>query len=125
MRYVLVDFTHLAYKTFVAEPLSAMVNINGELQKVDTTVPNYTIKGIFNYSGRGMFHTAVFFEGGSQYRKDYFAEIRRFLERNQTTVRQNTQKYGKIIVKTIQNDIQTEIIVAIIRKYKAIIMKNR
>ncbi len=74
MRYVLVDFTHLAYKTFVAEPLSAMVNINGELQKVDTTVPNYTIKGIFNYSGRGMFHTAVFFEGGSQYRKDYFAE---------------------------------------------------
>ena len=48
--------------------------INNELKVVDTTIPNYTIKNIFKYSGNGLFHTGVFFEGGSDYRKSYFKE---------------------------------------------------
>ena len=74
MRYVLIDYMHLAHRCIVAEPLSTTVMINNELQVIDTTIPNYTIKNIFNYSGRGLFHTGVFFEGGSDYRKKHFAK---------------------------------------------------
>ena len=73
MRYVLVDYMHLAHRCIVAEPLSVTVPINGELQVIDTTIANYTIKNIFSYGGRGLFHTGVFFEGGSEFRKKYFA----------------------------------------------------
>lgn len=73
-RYVLIDYMHLAYKCMVAEPLSATVNIGGEPRVVDTTIPNYTIKNVFNYGGRGSFHTGVFFEGGNSKRKAYFAQ---------------------------------------------------
>ena len=74
MRYILIDYMHLAHRCIVAEPLSTTVMINNELQVIDTTIPNYTIKNIFNYSGRGLFHTGVFFEGGSDYRKKHFAK---------------------------------------------------
>ena len=74
MRYVLIDYMHLAHRCIVAEPLSTTVMINNELQVVDTTIPNYTIKNIFSYAGRGLFHTGVFFEGGSDYRKKHFAQ---------------------------------------------------
>lgn len=74
MRYVLVDYMHLVHKCFVAEPLSTTVMMNGELQNIDTTIPNYTIKWIFKYAGYGMFHTGVFLEGGSDYRKSYFSQ---------------------------------------------------
>ncbi len=74
MRYVLIDYMHLAHRCIVAEPLSVTVPINGEIQVVDTTIPNYTIKNIFSYAGRGLFHTGVFFEGGSDYRKNHFKQ---------------------------------------------------
>lgn len=74
MRYVLIDYMHLAHRCIVAEPLSVTVPINGEIQVVDTTIPNYTVKNIFSYSGRGLFHTGVFFEGGSDFRKKHFAQ---------------------------------------------------
>ena len=74
MRKVLIDYSHLAHRTVVAEPLSVNVMINNEMQVIDTTIPNYTIKNIFSYSGRGLFHTGVFFEGGSDFRKNYFKE---------------------------------------------------
>lgn len=74
MRYVLIDYMHLAHRCIVAEPLSVTTVINGEVQVVDTTIPNYTIKNVFSYSGRGLFHTGVFFEGGSDFRKNHFAK---------------------------------------------------
>jgi hypothetical protein len=74
MRYVLIDYMHLAHRCIQAEPLSATVNIGGELRVVDTTIPNYTIKNIYNYSSRGSFYTGVFFEGGASERKAYFAK---------------------------------------------------
>ena len=74
MRYVLIDYMHLAHRCIVAEPLSVNMVINGEVRSVDTTIPNYTIKNIFTYSGRGLFHTGIFFEGGSDYRKNHFAK---------------------------------------------------
>lgn len=74
MRYVLIDYMHLAHRCIVAEPLSVNMVINGEIRSVDTTIPNYTIKNIFSYSGRGLFHTGVFFEGGSDYRKKHFSK---------------------------------------------------
>lgn len=72
-RYVLVDYQHLAHRCIQAEPLSATVNIGGELRVVDTTIPNYTIKNIFSYAGRGSYHTGVFLEGGAGKRKAYFS----------------------------------------------------
>lgn len=74
MRYVLIDYMHLAHRCIVAEPLSVTVPINGEIQVVDTTIPNYTVKNIYSYGGRGLFHTGVFFEGGSDFRKKHFAK---------------------------------------------------
>ena len=74
MRYVLIDYMHLAHRCIVAEPLSVTVPINGEIQVVDTTIPNYTVKNIYSYGGRCLFHTGVFFEGGSDFRKKHFAK---------------------------------------------------
>lgn len=72
MRYILVDFMHLAHKYVVAEPLSATLKINNELRVVDTTIQNYTIKDVYNLGGKGLFHIGVFLEGGSEFRKNYF-----------------------------------------------------
>ncbi len=73
MRYVLIDYMHLAHRCIVAQPLSSTVVINGQVEVKDTTIPTYTIKNVFNYSGKGLFHTGVFFEGGSNFRKQHFA----------------------------------------------------
>lgn len=74
-RYVLVDFQHLAHRCIQAEPLSASVNIGGEMKLVDTTIPTYTIKNVYSYSGKGRFFTGVCFEGGgAAERKKYFAK---------------------------------------------------
>ena len=72
MRYVLVDYMHVAHRTIVMDRLSTSVVMNGKPEVIDTTIPTYTIKSIFNYGGRGLFYTGVFFEGGSSYRKEYF-----------------------------------------------------
>lgn len=76
-RYVLIDYMHLAHKCVVAQPLTANVNIGGEISTIDTTIPNYTIKDIFRCSGgtRNRFFTGVFFEGGNSRRRDYFAQL--------------------------------------------------
>jgi 5'-3' exonuclease len=72
-RYVLIDYMHLAHRCIQAEPLSTTVNIGGELRVVDTTIPNYTIKNVYSYGGKGRHYTGVFFEGGASERKKYFA----------------------------------------------------
>lgn len=75
-RYVLIDYMHLAHRCIHAEPLSTTVNIGGEMRVIDTTIPNYTIKNIFNYSGKGKYFTGVFYEGGNSKRREYFRNQR-------------------------------------------------
>lgn len=76
MRYVLIDFNHLAYKCAALEPLTTTANVDGNIQVIDTTIPTHTIKNVFNYSGRGQFHTGVFLEGGGNpERTAHFAAI--------------------------------------------------
>lgn len=71
-RFCLIDYMHLAHKCANNPPLSANVVIGGQVESVDTTIVNYTLKNIVNYSQRGSLRTGVFFEGGSTARKDYF-----------------------------------------------------
>jgi len=73
-RIVLVDYMHLAHRCSQAQPLSTSLMIDGELKTIDTTIPNYTIKNVFQYSNKGRFHIGVFFEGGSSERKKYFSD---------------------------------------------------
>lgn len=72
MRYVIIDYMHLAHRSKYAQPLSAKVNVNGMPTEIDTTIPNYTIKNIVRYSDLGANKVAVCFEGGETYRKAYF-----------------------------------------------------
>lgn len=74
-RYVLIDYMHLAHKCMHVQPLSATVNIAGEIKEIDTTIPNYTIKNVYSYSGATLHYTGVFFEGGSSFRKEHFAKL--------------------------------------------------
>ena len=76
MRYVIIDYMHLAHRCYNTQPLSALVkdDATGQLVNVDTTIPNYTIKNIFNYGGRGEYYTAVCLEGGNNQRKAYFSD---------------------------------------------------
>lgn len=77
MRYVLIDFMHLAYRTVVMEPLTSTLMIDGVVQEVETTVPYYTIKTIYRYSKsskNSIDKTAICFEGRKNKRKDYFSE---------------------------------------------------
>lgn len=75
MKYLLVDFMHLAHRCVVMEPLTSTLKINGELKEVDTTIPYYTTKTIGRYArdidGRFM-NVGVCFEGGTNFRKTYF-----------------------------------------------------
>ena len=75
MRFVLVDYLHLAYKCYGAQPLSCVVNIDGTDQVVDTTIPNFTCKDIWRFSGAGKHPTGVFLEGGAFVRKAYFSAV--------------------------------------------------
>ena len=75
MRYIIVDYMHRVYKTMNCKPLSCAVNFNGEMLRVDTTIPNYTIKSIFNFSGKGSYPTVVCLEGGCPSRVNYFSSI--------------------------------------------------
>lgn len=74
-RYVLIDYNHLAHRCMTAQPLSAVVNIGGALKEINTTIPTYTIKNIYSYSGMTTHYTGVFFEGGSSFRKEHFAKM--------------------------------------------------
>lgn len=72
-RYVLIDYLHLAHRCVSAAPLSSPVMIGNEVHTVDTTIPNYTIKNVYRYGGKGLHYTGVFLEGGNDKRKQYFA----------------------------------------------------
>lgn len=74
MRYVLIDFNHLAYKTFGLPQFSADVDIDGKKVLVDTTIPNYTIKNVLSYSRVDDINAmiGVCLEGGSVRRKAHF-----------------------------------------------------
>lgn len=78
MRYVLIDYMHLTYKTHGAEPLNSTINIGGQVAVVETTIPNYTIKDIYRYSrdkeSGSRFMLGVFLEGGNSWRKEYFLQ---------------------------------------------------
>lgn len=65
MKFVLIDFQHLAYKCMVMPPMSVLTKINGEVRVVDTTIPTGTIKNVVKYSGNGAYYTGVFLEGGT------------------------------------------------------------
>lgn len=75
MRFVLIDYLHLAYKCYGAQPLSCIVNIDGVDQVVDTTIPNFTCKDVWRFSGAGKHPTGVFLEGGAFIRKAYFSAV--------------------------------------------------
>lgn len=75
-RIVLVDSGHLPHIYQMAQPLSAEVKVGNEVMKVNTTLPNYLIKGIFSKTERGSHRVGVFLEGGSKFRKEYFANQR-------------------------------------------------
>jgi len=88
---------HLAHRCIHAEPLSVMVNVGGELQLIDTTIPNYTIKNIYSYSGKGSFATGVFYEGGNSFRKNYFKnDIESNLEYKGSRTKKNNTFYDGI-----------------------------
>lgn len=72
MRYRLIDYMHNVHLARHAEPLSANVTVNGVSQLIDTSIPNYTIKKMWNLGGRGKFFVGVFLEGGASDRKEYF-----------------------------------------------------
>lgn len=72
MRYVLVDYMHLAHKCIATKPLSTTVVEDGQVVVKDTTIPNYTIKSIHRYGGKGIFPIGVFLEGGNSFRKEHF-----------------------------------------------------
>lgn len=75
MRYVIIDFMPLVHKYVNgAEPLEFTVDFNGVKRTIDTTIPNYTLKHILRCSNDGAYCTAVCLDGGSAYRKQYFAQ---------------------------------------------------
>lgn len=74
-RYIIVDFMHRVYTTMVCEPLSVRKEIMGEMRKIDTTIPNYTIKAIYRFSGKGSYPTIVCMEGGCPTRTQYFSPL--------------------------------------------------
>ncbi len=75
MRYTIIDFMPLVHKYINgAEPLTYTVNIDGVIKTIDTTIPYYTIKHILRCSEDGANATAVCLDGGSKYRKLYFAK---------------------------------------------------
>lgn len=79
MRYVLIDFRHICYKTLNHDILTTVIPINGVPTTVDTTVASFAIKDIFYKSNRGAYFTGVFLEGGREgfptFRKQYFEQL--------------------------------------------------
>lgn len=74
MRYILVDFNHLAYRFFYgAKPLSSVVKVNGVDTVIDTTIAYGTIRALNNYGNRGSYFLGICYEGGNQFRRQYFA----------------------------------------------------
>lgn len=73
MRFVLVDFNHMAHRYYNSAPhLSSVLMISGVATEVDTTIANYTSKALYRYGGYGDYHMGICLEGGSDFRKEYF-----------------------------------------------------
>ena len=73
VRYILIDFAHIAYKFFYgAQSLSSVVNVNGVPTEIDTTIAYGTIRVLNRYGERGKHYIGICYEGGSKFRKDYF-----------------------------------------------------
>ena len=74
MRYVLIDYMPLVYKySVVTAPMSHTTTVNGVVRTFDTTIPSCTIKHIVRCGGYGDYKVAVCFDGGSEFRKQHFA----------------------------------------------------
>lgn len=78
IRFELVDYLHLVYKTIAAPPLSCTLYVDGERRVVDTAIPSFTCKDIWRFSGSGKYNTGVFLEGGAPMRKAYFDGVKNF-----------------------------------------------
>lgn len=72
-RYVLVDCMHLAYATRGMQAFHYTKNVMGVPRDLETTIPNYITKRLVAFSGDGLFNIGVCMEGGSPFRKAYFA----------------------------------------------------
>lgn len=77
-RVRIVDYAHMAwsYAHGAAKPLSTTLNINGQIQTVDTTIPAYTIKALHRWAKNGAYPLVVCFDsrGCSACRKVYFSQ---------------------------------------------------
>lgn len=78
VRFELVDYLHLVYKTIAAPPLTCTLFVDDERRVVDTAIPNFTCKDIWRFSGSGKYNTGVFLEGGAPVRKAYFDGVKVF-----------------------------------------------
>lgn len=76
MKFVLIDFQHLAYKCIAMPQMTALVTRNGVTREEDTTIPTGTIKSVVTYGGKGAYYTGVFLEGGSDRRKAINSEYK-------------------------------------------------
>lgn len=74
MRYVLIDYMPLVYKySVVNKPMTYTREWQGNIKTFDTTIPACTIKHIVRCGGFGDYKVAVCFDGGSDFRKQHFA----------------------------------------------------
>lgn len=77
MKYTIVDNNHIAHRMIVNKPLHSVVNRNGKIEEIETTIPYYTLKAIGRYArdidGYPV-KTAICFEGKGNFRKQYFTE---------------------------------------------------
>ena len=73
-RVLIVDFNHMAH-TYLnsGHRLSKTLEINGQIQTVDTTLQSGTIKAIHRWSRGGSYPTSVCFDSPIPCRKAYFA----------------------------------------------------
>lgn len=80
MRFVLVDYLHLAYKCYNMPTMSANIVLDGVQRVVDTVIPTITCKDVWRFSACGKYPTGVFMEGGSCVRQLYFQAVNEFKE---------------------------------------------
>jgi DNA polymerase-1 len=94
---------HIAFRSIVCTPLAVDVELaTGEFTRVDTTIPNLTIKSIYKYGGRGQYYTGVCFEGGQPLRKQYFAQATGEGEGYKGTRQRQTNRFYKGVDTSIE-----------------------
>lgn len=74
IRYILIDFSHMAYKYFYgSQSLSSTVLVNGVPTEIDTTIAYGAIRALNRYGEYGKHYIGICYEGGSKFRKEYFS----------------------------------------------------